>query len=80
MNKYTAQDLESLRKQAQEIEKVLAAQQTAAEQAFAAQQAALQSQREDALRQAYIGQQQMLNQLPEQLAAAGSTAARRRAA
>ena len=71
MSKYTAQDLEALRRQAQEIEKVLAAQQAAREQAYAAQQSALQTQREDALRQAYISQQQMLNQLPEQLAAVG---------
>lgn len=71
MSNYTAQDLETLRKQAQEIEKVLAAQQTAREQAYAAQQTALQDQREEALRQAYISQQQSLLQLPEQLAGAG---------
>lgn len=71
MSKYTAQDLETLRKQAQEVEKVLAAQQRAREQAYAAQQAALQTQREEALRQAYISQQQALAQLPGQLAQAG---------
>lgn len=71
MSKYTAQDLETLRKQAQEVEKVLAAQQSAREQAYAAQQAALRAQREEALRQAYISQQQALTQLPGQLAQAG---------
>lgn len=71
MSKYTAKDLETLRKQAQEIEKVLAAQNKAREDAYTAQQTALQQERESALRQAYIGQQQALAQLPEQLATAG---------
>ncbi len=71
MSYYSASDLETLRKQAQEIEKVLAAQQTAREQAYAAQQAALAEQQEQELRAAYVSQQQALAQLPEQLAQAG---------
>lgn len=71
MSKYTAQDLDTLRRQAQEIEKVLAAEKNAKEREYTAQQAALEQQREKELRQAYVRQQQALAQLPEQLAAAG---------
>lgn len=71
MSSYTAQDLETLRRQAQEIDKVLAARQAAEEESYRQQQAALEAQRENALRQAYITQQQTLAQLPEYMAAGG---------
>ncbi len=71
MSNYTAKDLDTLRRQAQEIEKVLAAQQAARQQSYAARQTALASQRESDLRQAYISRQQALAQLPAQLAQAG---------
>ncbi len=71
MSSYSAQDLETLRRQAQEIEKVLAAQQAAQEEIYRRQQAALEANREDALRQAYISQQQALAQLPDYLAQNG---------
>ncbi len=71
MSSYSAQDFETLRRQAQEIEKVLAAQQAAQEEIYRRQQAALEANREDALRQAYISQQQALAQLPDYLAQNG---------
>lgn len=71
MSNYTAKDLDTLRRQAQEIEKVLAAQQAARQQSYAARQTALAAQRESDLRQAYISRQQALAQLPAQLAQAG---------
>ncbi len=71
MSSYSAQDLETLRRQAQEIEKVLAAQQAAQEEIYRRQQVALEANREDALRQAYISQQQALTQLPDYLAQNG---------
>ena len=68
MSSYTAQDLEALRRQAEEIEKVLNAPQAAQEESYRQQQAALETQRENALRQAYITQQQTLAQLPQYMA------------
>lgn len=71
MSNYTAQDLETLRRQARQIEQVLAARQAAAEKNHADRQAALAARREQELREAYISQQQALAQLPDQLKRAG---------
>lgn len=67
MSTYNIQQLVQLRRRASAIEQALQAQKAASAQSYAAQQAALDAEREDQLRQAYVGQQQALAQLPEQL-------------
>ncbi len=68
---YTAKDLETLRLQAQQIQQLLEARRAADLQQYTQQQAALDADKETALRQAYISQQQALAQLPGQLKKAG---------
>ena len=71
MSNYTAKDLETLRLQAQKIGEALRVRQEAQEQRYRQQLAAADEQREKALRQAYVSQQQALRQLPAQLAGMG---------
>lgn len=71
MSSFTAKDLETLRRQAQEVEQLLRARRTAVQTAYRQRQTELAADRENALRQAYVTQQQALCQLPGQLAANG---------
>ena len=71
MSSFTAKDLETLRRQAQEVEQLLRARRTAVQTAYRQRQTELAADRENALRQAYVTQQQALRQLPGQLAANG---------
>ena len=71
MSNYNAQQLETLRRRAREVEAVRAARKASAAQSFAARQTALDEDREQQLRDAYISQQQALTQLPDRLARMG---------